>query len=25
MNQYLDRTLVVPTVESADAAFFRSV
>lgn len=23
MNQYLDRTLVVPTVESADAAFFR--
>ena len=24
MNQYLDRTLVVPTVESADAAFFRS-
>ncbi|MCC7539360.1 MAG: DUF1998 domain-containing protein [Deltaproteobacteria bacterium] len=23
MNQYLDRTLVVPTVETADAAFFR--
>jgi hypothetical protein len=22
MNQYLDRTLVVPTVETADAAFF---
>jgi hypothetical protein len=23
MNTYLDRTLVVPTVERADAAFFR--
>jgi hypothetical protein len=23
MNQYLDRTLVVPTVENADAAFFK--
>ncbi len=23
MNQYLDRTLVVPTVETADAAFFK--